>query len=62
LPIAAARALDLEVINLGPWGRDAHGLYERVHAPHAFGILPGLIAEAVTRSWEAPSVAPEEDL
>ena len=62
LPIAAARALDLDVINLGPWGRDAHGLYERVHAPHAFGILPGLIAEAVARSWEAPSMTPEEDL
>ena len=54
LPIAAAQALDLDVVNLGPWGRDAHGLYERVHAPYAFGILPGLIADAVTHSWETP--------
>jgi len=57
LPIGAAQALDLDVVNLGPWGRDAHGLYERVHAPYAFGILPGLIAETVTRAWETPSGA-----
>ena len=44
LPIDEAAALDLDVVNLGPWGRDAHRLYERVHAPYAFGRLPGLIA------------------
>jgi arginine utilization protein RocB len=53
LPIEAARALDLEVVSLGPWGRDAHGLYERVHAPYAFGILPGLIAEAAVEALRA---------
>jgi arginine utilization protein RocB len=44
LPHAAAAALDLDVVNFGPWGRGAHGLYERVNAPFAFGRLPGLIA------------------
>lgn len=44
LPIAAIRALDLDVMNLGPWGRDAHGVGERVNAEWAFGRLPGLIA------------------
>ena len=50
LPAEEARALDLDVVNLGPWGRDAHGLYERVNAPYAFGTLPGLIAEVVRRA------------
>jgi arginine utilization protein RocB len=44
-PLEACRALDLEVVTLGPWGRDAHGLFERVHAPYAFDTLPGLLAE-----------------
>jgi arginine utilization protein RocB len=44
LPIEAMQSLDMDVINVGPWGRDAHGLYERLHAGHAFEVLPGLIA------------------
>jgi len=52
LPAEEARALDLDVVNLGPWGRDAHGLYERVHAPYAFDTLPRLIAEVVRRTVE----------
>jgi arginine utilization protein RocB len=47
LPAAEARGLDLEVVNLGPWGRDAHGLFERVYAPYAFDTLPRLLAEIV---------------
>ncbi|MBI5709756.1 MAG: hypothetical protein HZC42_05525, partial [Candidatus Eisenbacteria bacterium] len=47
LPIEAMRALDLDVVNLGPWGRDAHGLFERVRADWAFGKLPGVLAEVV---------------
>ena len=55
LPVVASRSLNLEVVNLGPWGRDAHGLYERVHAPYAFGILPGLIARSVMGAWAIPA-------
>jgi len=40
---AVERAPD--IVTLGPWGRDAHGLFERVHAPYAFEKLPRLIAE-----------------
>jgi arginine utilization protein RocB len=53
LPVAAASKLDLEVVTLGPWGRDAHGLYERVHAPYAFGRLPGLVAAAAREALRA---------
>ena len=41
--LLGARGVD--VVTLGPWGRDAHGLFERVHAPYAFERLPRLIAE-----------------
>jgi arginine utilization protein RocB len=46
------RALDLDVVNLGPWGRDAHGLFERVRCDWAFGRLPGIVAEVVKRCLE----------
>jgi arginine utilization protein RocB len=47
LPVAESAALDLDVVTLGPWGRDAHGLFERVDRRFAFEILPELIAGAV---------------
>jgi arginine utilization protein RocB len=47
LPAEEARALDLEVVNVGPWGRGAHGLLERVFAPYAFETLPRLLAEII---------------
>jgi arginine utilization protein RocB len=48
LPVEAMRALDLDVVNVGPWGHDAHGLYERVRADYAFDVLPAVI-EAIAR-------------
>jgi arginine utilization protein RocB len=38
--------LSYPVVNIGPWGRDYHQKWERVHAPYTFGILPDLIYEA----------------
>jgi arginine utilization protein RocB len=38
-----ARALDLPVVNIGPWGRDYHQRLERVYMPYSFGVLPELI-------------------
>lgn len=43
LPVEAMRALDLDVVNVGPWGHDAHGLYERVRADFVFDELPAVI-------------------
>ncbi len=60
LPIEAARALDLDVVTLGPWGRDAHGLYERVHAPYAFGILPRLVVATVQETLRGQPRAAKE--
>jgi arginine utilization protein RocB len=41
-----AGLLAFPVVNIGPWGRDYHQKWERVHAPYTFGILPDLIHEA----------------
>jgi arginine utilization protein RocB len=39
----AIAALDLPVVNIGPWGRDYHQRLERVQMPYSFGILPELV-------------------
>ena len=57
LPWQDARDLDLDIVNLGPWGRDAHGLTERVHAPFAFERLPGLILKTIQHAFAAMSIA-----
>jgi arginine utilization protein RocB len=38
--------LSYPVVNIGPWGRDYHQKWERVHMPYAFDIMPDLIHEA----------------
>ncbi|MFN3490797.1 MAG: M20/M25/M40 family metallo-hydrolase [Anaerolineales bacterium] len=43
------QALDCAVINIGPFGRDAHGLYERVYMPYSFETLPKIIYAAITQ-------------
>lgn len=47
LDFDAMRALDCHVINIGPWGKDAHSLYERVYVPYSFEVLPQLIYEVI---------------
>lgn len=38
--------LSFPTVNIGPWGRDYHQKWERVHAPYTFGVLPDLVYEA----------------
>ncbi|OBZ93919.1 peptidase M20 [Pararhizobium polonicum] len=38
--------LSYPVVNIGPWGRDYHQKWERVHMGYAFDVLPDLIYEA----------------
>ena len=38
-----------DIVTLGPWGRGAHGTFERVNAPYTFEKLPRMIA-AVARA------------
>lgn len=50
LDFEAIRALNLPVLNFGSWGKDAHGLYERVHMPYSFQTVPQLIYKAIKRT------------
>jgi arginine utilization protein RocB len=52
LPYNDASALDLDVVNLGPWGHDLHGLLERAHAGWTFERLPQLVWKILERVSE----------
>ena len=43
IPLEAIQALDAPVINIGPQGRDAHKMTERLEKDYAFRVLPDLI-------------------
>ena len=50
LPLEALGALRIPVLNLGPIGKDAHKLSERIHEPYAFREYPELLRLAVERA------------
>ena len=50
-----ATALRFPAVNLGPWGREFHQKFERVHRPYAFGVLPDLVM-AIARDFLARTV------
>lgn len=41
-------ALEFPTVNLGPWGREFHQKFERVHEPYAFSVLPDLVFDIAT--------------
>jgi len=41
------------IINIGPWGRDYHHWLERLHAPYAFEVLPGVVQRVAERVLKA---------
>lgn len=47
LPLAAMRALNCPVVNLGPYGRGVHRRDERVLMSYSFGQVPRLIVETI---------------
>ncbi|QRM56963.1 M20/M25/M40 family metallo-hydrolase [Sinorhizobium sp. BG8] len=48
-----AGSLSFPVVNIGPWGRDYHQKWERVHAPYTFTVLPDLVFEAAVACLQA---------
>ena len=46
------RALNCAVVNIGPFGSDAHGLYERVYMPYSFEVVPELIFQTVANCFK----------
>lgn len=47
LPIEDLKALDIPVINIGPWGKDLHKITERVHKESAFVVLPKVMEHLI---------------
>ena len=49
LPLEEMASLDMSIVNLGPIGRDAHKLSERIHLGYALDVLPHLVRGLVDR-------------
>lgn len=47
LPVEAIKKLNLPVMNIGPYGKDAHKNTERLHADYSFRVYPALLAYAI---------------
>ncbi len=48
--LAEIKSLNCPVINIGPFGADAHGLYERVYMPYSFETAPQIIFQTIQRA------------
>lgn len=51
LPVDEMERLNIPVVNLGPWGRDAHKRTERVYMPYSFGTLPKIIEKTIRKTF-----------
>jgi len=47
LPVETIKKLDLPVMNIGPYGKDAHKNTERLHVDYSFRVYPQLLAYAI---------------
>ena len=46
-PLELIHELNCDIVNIGPWGKDAHGKSERVYMPYSFEILPELLYNVI---------------
>lgn len=47
LPIEDMKALNLPVVNIGPFGKDAHKFTERLEEDYSFNIAPKLVYDTI---------------
>lgn len=47
LPVAAIRAISMPVVNIGPFGKDAHKLSERVSRAYSFDAMPAVLEKTL---------------
>jgi len=52
IPLDDIAALNLPVVNIGPWGVDAHKRTERVFAPYSFGVVPKIMEDVIRRTFK----------
>jgi arginine utilization protein RocB len=48
LPLKEMQELNLPVVNIGPFGKDAHKFTERVEMGYSFGVLPQILLDTVS--------------
>ncbi|NJN80026.1 MAG: M20/M25/M40 family metallo-hydrolase [Anaerolineales bacterium] len=51
--LSEVKSLNCPVINIGPFGRDAHGLYERVYMPYSFETVPQIIFQTIRHTFNS---------
>lgn len=49
LPVRAIQKISMPVVNIGPYGKDAHKLTERLSIPYSFDIQPFLLKRTIER-------------
>lgn len=47
LPIEDMQILDLPVVNIGPFGKDAHKFTERLEKDYSFNVVPGIVYDTI---------------
>lgn len=52
LPIEEMQKLDLPVVNIGPFGKDAHKFTERLEKDYSFNVVPGLVYKTILNLLE----------
>jgi arginine utilization protein RocB len=48
LPVKAIQAVSMPVVNIGPYGKDAHKLSERVCTRYSFDAMPAILGNTIT--------------
>lgn len=47
LPLEDMQTLSLPVVNIGPFGKDAHKFTERIEKQYSFNVLPGIVRDTI---------------
>lgn len=53
IDLEAIRKLDVPVINIGPYGKDAHKQWERVEVPYSMEIVPNLTVAVIRQLFQS---------
>jgi arginine utilization protein RocB len=49
LPIEEMQKLQLPVVNIGPFGKDAHQFTERIEKEYSFKVVPTILYETILK-------------
>jgi arginine utilization protein RocB len=55
LPLSELRKIDIPCVILGPIGKDAHKITERVELDYSFNVFPSILQKFIESVFRAPS-------